>query len=388
MESYTWFPSQVSLIIFLLSFSLNSHSATSTTATTPTFARIYAFGDSFTDTGNTKSSTGPTMFKHVSSLPYGTTYFKRPTNRYSDGRLVIDFVAETLSLPYLPPYLDRNNADTSHGVNFAVAGSTAINHDFFVRNNFSQDSILESLQTQLVWFEKFMKDEGCWGGNVSSVAGDCRAADFDDTLFWVGEIGVNDYAYLIGSLVPTSTIQRLAIDSITRFLQELLKQGAKYIVVQGLPSAGCLSLPMTFAPFNDRDDIGCVGSINQVAQKHNSKLQAKLQDLRKQYPHAAIAYADYYRAYGEVMKNTRKYGFQEPFKACCGSGGGPYNFDLLATCGSPPASKACANPNQFINWDGVHLTEAMYRVVADLFLHGGFCHPSFMDLQSNKSLGT
>ncbi|KAJ4972543.1 hypothetical protein NE237_005717 [Protea cynaroides] len=381
MESYTGFLSQVTLTIFLISLSLDSYSATPTT-----FDRIYAFGDSYTDTGNTKSSTGPTTFRHVSNLPYGTTFFKKPTNRYSDGRLVIDFVTETLSLPYLPPYLDRINAGTSHGVNFAVAGSTAIDHDFFVRHNVSLDSTPESLLTQLVWFNQLLEDQGCGGGNIS-VSDDCRAA-FDDTLFWIGEIGVNDYAYLVGSLVPTGMITRLAIDSVTRFLQELLKKGAKYMVVQGLPSAGCLALAMTFAPINDRDGIGCVGSVNLVARMHNSQLKAKLQYLRKQYPHAFIVYADYSSAYYEVMKDTRKYGFQEPFKVCCGSGGGPYNFNLLATCGSPPASRACSNPNQFINWDGVHLTEAMYRVVADLFIHAGYCHPPFSAMLRSKSLGT
>ncbi|XP_043725339.1 GDSL esterase/lipase At3g48460 isoform X1 [Telopea speciosissima] len=381
--NYTWFPSQVltlitTIITFFFCFS-------SSTTATQTFSRIYAFGDSYTDTGNTKSSTGPTMFQHVSNLPYGTTFFNKPTNRYSDGRLVIDFVAETLNLPYLPPFLDRADMDTSHGVNFAVAGSTAIDHEFFVRNNLTVDNTPESLKTELLWFDKFLEEQGCGeGANTNS---DCSEL-FDDTLFWVGEIGVNDYAYLIGSLVPTGTVQKLAIDSLSSFLEELLKKGAKYMVVQGLPSTGCLALSMSYSLFDDRDDMGCVGSVNLVTYMHNSQLQDKIQDLRKQFPNAVITYADYSNAYREVMKNTRKYGFQEPFEACCGSGGGPYNFNLLATCGSPAASRACSNPSQFINWDGVHLTEAMYKVIADLFLHGGYCHPSFSDLLSRKTLGS
>ncbi|KAK1411153.1 hypothetical protein QVD17_37698 [Tagetes erecta] len=68
------------------------------------FIKIYAFGDSYTDTGNTASVSGPNAFTYVSNPPYGTTFFHHPTNRYSDGRLVIDFVTESLSLPFLPPY--------------------------------------------------------------------------------------------------------------------------------------------------------------------------------------------------------------------------------------------------------------------------------------------
>ncbi|KAK9995550.1 hypothetical protein SO802_020236 [Lithocarpus litseifolius] len=50
------------------------------------FKKIYAFGDSFIDTSNTKSATGLTSFGHVSNPPYGTTFFHHPTNRYSEWK--------------------------------------------------------------------------------------------------------------------------------------------------------------------------------------------------------------------------------------------------------------------------------------------------------------
>ena len=197
--------------IFILTTSLSS--ATTTHSPRP-FKKIYAFGDSFTDTGNTKSVTGPTGFGHVSNPPYGTTFFHHPTNRYSDGRLVIDFVAETLSLPFVPPYRSiKGNKASSIGVNFAVAGSTAINHAFFVKNNLTLDITPESIQTQLLWFNKYLESQGCKGATS-----DCKAA-FDDALVWVGEIGVNDYAYNIGSSIPDDTIRKLAITTFTGFLQ-------------------------------------------------------------------------------------------------------------------------------------------------------------------------
>ncbi|XP_028109966.1 GDSL esterase/lipase At3g48460-like [Camellia sinensis] len=90
---------------------------------------MYAFGDSYIDTGNTGSTSGPSGFSYVSNLPYGCTYFHHSTNRYSDGRLVIDLIAQSLSLPYLPPYIyliNSNQKPSLMGVNFAVVGSTAI----------------------------------------------------------------------------------------------------------------------------------------------------------------------------------------------------------------------------------------------------------------------
>ncbi|KAL0355168.1 UNVERIFIED_CONTAM: GDSL esterase/lipase [Sesamum radiatum] len=102
------------IITIFSSSSLNAKATTHDDRHPRPFNTIYAFGDSYTDTGNTRSNTGPNGFMFVSNLPYGRTFFHRPTNRYSDGRLVIDFVAQALSLPFLSPYLDQK-ADRSSG---------------------------------------------------------------------------------------------------------------------------------------------------------------------------------------------------------------------------------------------------------------------------------
>ncbi|GAV80871.1 Lipase_GDSL domain-containing protein [Cephalotus follicularis] len=381
-SSFTHFQTHIKLFTITTVFILSSPftSAAATRTHTRPFKKIYAFGDSFTDTGNTKSANGPISFGHVSNSPYGSTYFHHSTNRYSDGRLVIDFVAQALSLPFLPPYLHINSGDATYGVNFAVAGSTAINHSFFVKNNLTLNITPQSIQTQLIWFNKFMERQGCKGVVAEPK---CK---FDDALFWVGEIGDNDYAYTVGSSVSSDTVRKLAISSVTKFLQGLFKKGAKYVVVQGLPTSGCLTLSMTLAPESDRDDIGCVKSVNNQSYTHNVALQDTLQDLRRQFPHAVITYLDYWNAYRTVMMNPARYGFKELFDACCGSGDPPYNFNVLATCGTSSAT-ACRNPSQYINWDGVHLTEAMYRVVADMFLNGTFSHPPFKNLMDRTPPG-
>lgn len=205
--------SQVSLIaLIFIHLSSSSHASSSFSSS---FKKIYAFGDSYTDTGNTRTSTGPTAFNHVSNPPYGVTFFHRPTNRYSDGRIVLDFVAEALSLPFLPPY--RNpKADRLHGVNFAVGGATAIRHGFFMKNNISFNLVPQSLQTQLVWFNKILESEGCKDSNTTPR--ECKAV-LDDTLIWVGEIGANDYTSNLGSSLSRRTIQVLAINSLAGFLQ-------------------------------------------------------------------------------------------------------------------------------------------------------------------------
>ncbi|KAJ4752349.1 GDSL esterase/lipase [Rhynchospora pubera] len=91
------------------------------------FTHIFCFGDSISDTGNYLKSIGD-RYHPVGSLPYGETYFGRPTGRYSDGRIILDFIAQAYGLPFIPPYLSGNTTkDFPHGVNFAVGGATALN---------------------------------------------------------------------------------------------------------------------------------------------------------------------------------------------------------------------------------------------------------------------
>ncbi|KAJ1704631.1 hypothetical protein LUZ63_004410 [Rhynchospora breviuscula] len=362
-SSYMLFPLTLLLIL------LTSHSLPTNPKPKPgfpstrRFTKIYAFGDSFTDTGNTHSTTGPYSFGYVSSPPYGTTFFHRSTNRYSDGRLVIDFLANTLSLPFLPPYLSRNS-DFSHGANFAVAGSTAIEYEFYAKHNISIDIVPVSIMTELGWFDKFFKEKG-------------GAPDMEKTLFWVGEIGANDYAYsVMSSTLLPDQMRGLAVNNVNNFLEGLLKRGAKYIIVQGLPLTGCLPLSLSLTPSSDRDALNCSLKVNKQSSAHNSLLLTRIQALRKAYPHSVISYADYSAAHRVVMQNPKRYGFTEPYKTCCGSGGGELNFDLFATCGSPAVSKACPDPARYVNWDGVHLTEGMYRIVSDLFFRHGYMRPS------------
>lgn len=54
--------------------------------------------------------------------------------------------------------------------------------------------------------------------------------------------------------------------------------------------------------------------------------------------------------------------------ACCGSGGGHFNLDLTRMCGADGVS-ACAEPDGYVSWDGMHLTQEAYRVMAKYILY-------------------
>ena len=69
---------------------------------------------------------------------------------------------------------------------------------------------------------------------------------------------------------------------------------------------------------------------------------------------------------------------EEPLRACCG-GGGPYNYNPEAACGSPGAT-VCGDPSAYVHWDGIHLTEAAYKYIANGWLNGLYAYPSILDL--------
>ena len=116
---------------------------------------IYNFGDSLSDTGNLLREGGATgMLQHTTSLPYGST-IGGATGRCSDGYLMIDFLAKDLGLPLLSPYLDKG-ADFAHGVNFAVAGATALDAAALASRGVSVPHTNSSLAVQLQRFKDFM----------------------------------------------------------------------------------------------------------------------------------------------------------------------------------------------------------------------------------------
>ncbi|KAL9687081.1 hypothetical protein QQ045_031477 [Rhodiola kirilowii] len=85
---------------------------------------MFNFGDSNSDTGNIIAvGIGDPL-----DPPYGQSFFNAPSGRFSDGRLIIDFLADGLGKQFLNPYVKSVGAPKfQQGCNFAAAGSTVLN---------------------------------------------------------------------------------------------------------------------------------------------------------------------------------------------------------------------------------------------------------------------
>ncbi|TVT97693.1 hypothetical protein EJB05_57049 [Eragrostis curvula] len=345
------------------------------------YAAIFNFGDSLADAGNLCVD-GIPDYLATARLPYGKTYFGYPTGRVSDGRVVIDFIAQELGMPLLPPSKARN-ASFHLGANFAITGATSLDTSFFEARGL-RHAVWNSgsLHTQIEWFQD-MKPSICKSPQ------ECREL-FRRSLFVVGEFGGNDYAAAIFAFRPLEEVHEFVphiVDSIGRGVEKLIAEGAVDLVVPGVLPTGCF--PLYLSTFRNPDQpeaygprSGCIKGLNTLSWVHNAMLQRKVAELRTKYPGVRIVYADYYTPAIQFVLHAEKWGFlRQPPRTCCGAPGvGEYNFNLTSKCGEPGAY-SCPDPSNHWSWDGIHLTEAAYGHIAKGWLYGPFADPPILGKQ-------
>ncbi|KAI3964556.1 hypothetical protein MKW92_025407 [Papaver armeniacum] len=341
------------------------------------YKSIFSFGDSLADTGNALYSK---QDEKGSALPYGETYFHRATGRYSDGRVVLDFIAQALGMPLLPPYLGSSNKDLQQGVNFAVACATALDASFFKERKIAGPSNY-SLGVQLKWFKQLLP-------SLCNSSSNCHEY-LKTSLIVMGEIGGNDYNF---PFFQGSTLEEIrtsvpdVIDAISLAIKVLIKEGVVTFMVPGNLPIGCSALYLTLfkSPNKDNyDDSGCINWLNEFSMYHNKFLQKELAALREEYPSVKIIYADYYTV---AMKFYQRF-TSGALKACCG-GKGPYNVNQSIECGSVDAI-VCEDPSTYVSWDGLHLTEAAYKFLADGLMQENYrfffpCKNSIITTTTNR----
>ncbi|XP_019195036.1 PREDICTED: acetylajmalan esterase-like [Ipomoea nil] len=340
--------------LFPIAFAANS-------GTLPAFKSIYQFGDSLSDTGNLLR--WGTMFYPADKLPYGETYFHKATGRFSNGRLIVDYIATAAKLPFLDAYLDKKGS-FDHGVNFAVAGATANEREFFDKQNISYGEFKPAILEQLEWFEEFIN---------STCRAKC-AEKFGKSLFIFGEYGGNDYfpAFEQGkSIAEVKTYVPHTVASIIHGVKRVIHHGAKRVLVPGPFPFGCLPSLLTSAATDDAaayDQFGCLKQYNAFIAYHNSFLSDAVSKLNRQYSGkgVVIVYGDFYGGFMNILHNARKLGFKSLVKACCG-GGGTYNFNKNKSCGREGAT-VCTNPKAAVHWDGVHLTDAAHHYISQFVI--------------------
>uniref|UniRef100_A0A5B6YUH1 Alpha-L-fucosidase n=1 Tax=Davidia involucrata TaxID=16924 RepID=A0A5B6YUH1_DAVIN len=335
------------------------------------FPAIYNFGDSNSDTG------GRSAALIEVPPPNGETFFGKPSGRFCDGRLVMDFIAEQLGLPYLSAYLDSIGTNFRHGANFATGGSSIRPGGYSPFHLDLQISQFIQFKSRTTALYKQLSDNRKIPPFKSTLP---RPQDFSKALYTF-DIGQNDLAYGFQHTTEDQ-VQASIPDILDKFslaVHQLYKEGARVFWVHNTGPIGCL--PYTVIDYQlksgNLDRNGCVKPKNEVAKEFNRQLKDRVSRLRAQLPHAAFTYVDMYSAKYSLISNAKNQGFDDPLNFCCGSYYG-YHVDCgkKAIVNGTVYGNPCNNPSKRISWDGIHYSQAANLLVANLILNGTLSQPA------------
>lgn len=328
------------------------------------FPAIFNFGDSNSDTGCVSA-----LFGRLSP-PNGRSFFGKPSGRYSDGRLIIDFMAEKLGLPYLNAYLDSVESNFRHGANFAASGST-------IKPVPSMNPI--HLSIQLSQFEQ-LKDRTIELYNQAkrSYAQSSlpRPEDFSKALYTM-DTGQNDLHAGLTSMTEEQVRTSIPsiIDHFASVVEKLYHQGARAFWIHNTGPIGCLPYFVVNYPPKpgNADQIGCVKSYNEVAQEFNKQLKDRMSQIRTKFQDALLIYVDIYSAKYSLISEAKEHGFVDPLGYCCGHHGDCWERTIVN--GTEVNRDSCSNSSEYISWDKIHYTEAANNWVGRRIMNGSLSDP-------------
>lgn len=300
--------------------------------------KLFVFGDSYADTGNI-GKTAANSWK----VPYGITFPGKPAGRFSDGRVLTDYLARFVGIKSPIPYRWRNLGakHLRYGMNFAFGGTGVFDTLVALPNMTTQVDFLQELLSNKVY---------TWPDLQSSVA--------------LVSIAGNDYgAYLArgGSSQTLQSFILLVVDQLVVNLKRLHGMGMKKVAVTSLEPLGCLPQTTVSSSFQE-----CNGTQNTAVTFHNLLLSQAVTKLNNETKDSPFVILDLYASFMSVFENKADHlgssKFENPLKPCCMGISSEYS------CGSVDESGAkkytiCDDPESAFFWDTVHPTQQGWNAV-------------------------
>ncbi|WCJ40473.1 GDSL lipase [Euphorbia peplus] len=314
---------------------------------------LFIFGDSLFDTGNN------IYVKHdgkANFFPYGESFFKFPAGRYSDGRIIPDFIAEYLKLPrYIRPYLQPGNRDYTNGVDFATGGAGALVETF--------KGTTIDLKSQVGYFKKFRMQ-------LRQRLGAKSADKILSKAIFLLSIGINDYFHqnkrnssCFDALVCKKEYIKMVASNVSTVLKEIHEYGGRKFVVSNVAPFGCM--PGARAANHGE----CLNRLSSVAKMHNIQLELLLKSLQFELKDFQYIYFNLHDSLTQRIHHPSSYGFEEVKAACCGDG--PYRG--LGHCGKVEKGikkyELCEDPSKYLFFDG-HPTQEANKQLARVLWSG------------------
>ncbi|KAK4481129.1 hypothetical protein RD792_012006 [Penstemon davidsonii] len=323
----------------------------------PLVPALCIFGDSVVDVGNNNNL--HTLIK-ANFPPYGRDFIThKPTGRFCNGKLAIDFTADYLGFDSYPPaYLsqDARGRNILKGVNFASAAS-----GYYDRT--AQLYRAVTLTQQLAYY----KD---WQNKVVNLVGKDKANALFSGGIHLISAGSSDFIQnyyinpILNHVYSPDQFSDILLQSYSTLIQNLYTLGARRIGVTNLPPTGCLPAAITFFGFGSNQ---CVARLNRDAISFNKKLNATSQYLKTKLPELKLVVFDIYNPLLDMILKPTDNGFFESRKACCGTG----IIETSFLCNARSIG-TCSNATQYVFWDGFHPSQSANEKLAQSLLEQGF----------------
>ncbi|KAM3393472.1 hypothetical protein ACQJBY_014275 [Aegilops geniculata] len=322
----------------------------------PVVPGIMLFGDSLVSIGNNNYI--KTVVK-ANVAPYGRDFKDHvATGRFSNGKLLSDFIGEKLGFDGSPPaYLspEASRLNLLIGANFASAGSGYY-------DGTSRMYHVIPLSQQLEYFKEYQS-------KLAVVAGSNQAESIISDSVYIISAGSNDFAfnyYLNPSLFLRENTDQFAdrlVGIFNNTVTQLYTMGARRVGVFSIAPLGCAPLSITVLGLGRS---GCVPRLDDDAQRFNRKLGAAVESLSKQYHDLKIAVLDIYTPWHSLATSPGSHGFTEARHACCGTG----LVEFTALLCNPLSIGTCPNATTYVHWDADHPSEAANKVIVDSLAEG------------------
>ena len=281
------------------------------------YTDMVVFGDSLSDQGNIYLLTSASPFLPlVPPVEYsdGTNF-----GRFTNGRNYIDYLSASLGLSVTP--------SLAGGSNYATGGARTDSASLggFSIGNYGlldqRDSYFSSLGSAGI-------DPGAlmvvWGGS-------------NDVTDIIDKVNANP------SYDPVPDVDK-AIADIVDIISSLAAADAKNILVPNVPNLGLVPLITGGgAP---------VSEATALAELFNTDLSNAIDSLAAFYPGTKVFEFDVFSLFTDAYTDPLAYGFTNTTDAC---------YSEFAITGGT----TCANPSEYLSWDGFHPTTAAHQLLAE-----------------------
>ncbi|XP_024991787.1 GDSL esterase/lipase At5g03610-like isoform X2 [Cynara cardunculus var. scolymus] len=289
----------------------------------PVNLKLFVFGDSYADTGNWPKSYGGSWQE-----PYGITFPGTPSGRFSDGRVLTDYIAGILGTKSPITYGGWKSGEKKsirYGMNFAYGGTGVFNTLVNQPN----------MTTQINYFQQLIQQKQDLL-HASSIA--------------ILSLAGNDYATYFTS---NHTLKRI---------HEL---GVRKIGITTMEPLGCLPQFTVFKSYQK-----CSNTENSIAEFHNQVLVESVRKLNNESDGKSLfVILDLYKAFLIALNlrqnlSTGNSKLEMLLKPCCQGVSKEYSCGNVEKDTKILKYSVCGNPNDSFFWDMIHPSQRGWHAVS------------------------